>query len=240
MRFQAVSRFFIYTGGIVACLLTLTSCIAHDPVTLPNDILLTAAEVGGGKLTPTDEVELYSASSCGPDSVNLYNHGNYSSHVAQYANDGQTIVVGLWEDGGSRMRERIEYARLEAELNMPCLMGREGSPGLPADSVNDQRVTILDFGDDTFAFQYIGWYNVKGSAPLAPTLGPDFRVFSTARVYGVVDNMYIMVRIDYNNIHTHAPSEEELRALWEAQIAKARYHHSIHETNTTLTPQSNH
>ncbi|WP_165867175.1 hypothetical protein, partial [Schaalia canis] len=103
----------------------------------------------------------------------------------------------------------------------------------------DWRVTPLDFGEGIAAFQAVYWEG-KGLTPPPPEPVVEEGGFirTTARAYGIVDDTYIMVRIDLKNVSVEPPSEEELRALWDAQVAKVRYFKAIERSEEVLTPQS--
>ncbi|WP_165867180.1 hypothetical protein, partial [Schaalia canis] len=74
--------------------------------------------------------------------------------------------------------------------------------------------------------------------PPEPVVEEGRFIRTTARAYGIVDGTYIMVRIDLENTSVEPPTEEELRALWDAQVAKVRYFKAIERSEEVLTPQS--
>ncbi|WP_165867171.1 hypothetical protein, partial [Schaalia canis] len=81
------------------------------------------------------------------------------------------------------------------------------------------------YPEEVLAFQSVSW-NALGRDPL-PVLRDDYantpniRTNSTARAFGIFEDHFITVMID--DPSDQPPTEEELRALWDAQVAKMRY-----------------
>ncbi|MDO4260270.1 MAG: hypothetical protein Q4C87_12205 [Actinomycetaceae bacterium] len=101
---------------------------------------------------------------------------------------------------------------------------------------DDWRVYPLDFGQSVVAFRSVTWRLKDGPPPPTPVRDENTLISSTARAYGLVDGKLVMVRIDSNS--PEPPSEERLRALWDAQVAKVRFHNALsrnHEVQSTST-----
>ncbi|WP_165867149.1 hypothetical protein, partial [Schaalia canis] len=159
-------------------------------------------------------------------------------HGVQYLDGGRRIILGLLDNPQSI------FARGPQEINQLahsdyCQMGKAYWGENAATHSTDWRVTPLDFGEGIAAFQAVYWEG-KGLTPPPPEPVVEEGRFirTTARAYGIVDDTYIMVRIDLENSSVEPPTEEELRALWDAQVAKVRYFKAIECSEEVLTPQS--
>lgn len=153
----------------------------------------------------------------------------------QYINGGRRIVLGLLD------KPRSILARGPQEIDRPargdyCRRGKAYWDERTDGFETDWRVTPLDFGED----RRLPSYRMarKDSVPPEPVLEEGLFVRTVARAHGIVDDTYIMVRIDLKNVIVEPPSEEELRAPWDPQVAKVRYLKALERSTELLTPQS--
>ncbi|RRC94418.1 hypothetical protein, partial [Schaalia canis] len=207
--------------ALCVCAGLLSACGAGDGEEniTPDLMLLTAKEAGGGVQTPIQGEDMSTAADCGPDDTIYYPEPYATPYAVKYISGDRRIVLGVWDfldgsfDFGPPEIDRLargDYCR----LGKAYLVAKGATP------TTDWRVTPLDFGEGIAAFQAVYWEG-KGLTPPPPEpVVEEGRFIRTAaRAYGIVDDTYIMVRIDLKNSSVEPPSEEELRALWDAQVA---------------------
>ena len=148
--------------------------------------------------------------------------------MARYDDDGQSVVIGVWpqwKNGSARIDDR-PFVDMRSSLD-----GVNRSYKNAEDEVRHIRMRgteIKGYPANAFAFNAVEWRvnreHESGrlqSAPLDPANERVVRIDSTARVYGLLDDHVVMIRIDrVNTDDPEPPSEEDLRSLWDKQVAK--------------------
>ncbi|RRC94405.1 hypothetical protein, partial [Schaalia canis] len=197
-----------------ATLLSACAYFTPEETVIPRPELLTAQEAGGGEQTPIGPDDLPGAADCGPDGSIYYSDPTGTRHGVQYLDGGRRIILGLLDNPQSILARGPQEINQLAHSDY-CRMGKAYWGERADRQSRDWRVTPLDFGEGIAAFQAIEWRG-KDSVPPEPVVEEGGWVYAVARAYGIVDDTYIMVRIDLENTSVEPPSEEELRALWDA------------------------
>ena len=220
---MSARRFPVVVAFAVAVLLAFTGCA---PKFVPDPLLLTAEEVGGGKIVPLDARSGNVATPCGPDDPANYdsppalwlsdrdNDVVYRENLVRYDQEDRSIVIGIMSSG----RERNPSLLMRKDLESPHC---GPDVGRTDPRFEDWVVSEIEgYPDNSFAFQSVMWRVGFDGLPLpaAPVVREGVGVYSTARVYTVVGDKTVMIRI--NSHDPEPPSADELRVLWEKQIAK--------------------
>ncbi|WP_165867170.1 hypothetical protein, partial [Schaalia canis] len=141
-------------------------------------------------------------------------------YIAQYTNGARVVAVGIWPTDGFET-DYVPSANREIDhcLSLP-----------PKERMgNDSRDYVIErlegYPDEVLAFQQVAW-QAPGPDDLPISRddyvnNPHVIAISTARAFGIFEDHFITVMID--DPSDQPPTEEELRALWDAQVAKMRY-----------------
>ncbi|MDO4260410.1 MAG: hypothetical protein Q4C87_12905 [Actinomycetaceae bacterium] len=169
------------------------------------------------------------ATFCGVDSNQVFPDVQEDDpNIITYEQESRWVTVAVWENDSDQYAHSI--ADINKTMHTPyCLLGPKATSALEGkeqEYIDEWRVYPLDFGADIAAFRSVQWrFNSPKNAPPAPIAGEDMLIYSTARVYGIVNGRFVRVAISRNT--PEIPSDDELRALWDAQVAKIRYHDAI-------------
>ncbi|MDO4259257.1 MAG: hypothetical protein Q4C87_07035 [Actinomycetaceae bacterium] len=203
----------------------------------PRVELLTLDEAlgGDGVLSPLPGLD--ESTTCGPDWGYIFppTEGEATPDTVQFDQGDRWIALGVWDNHDGRNTSRFQgiVDRLPTEM---CRLGRNSSEAASESSI-DWRVYPVDMGKGLVAFQAVEWSLTTGDVPPStPVPREDLQVRSTARVYGIVNGKLVMARISHYK--AEAPLPEDLKVLWDAQVAKVRYYDSIKRTKEVLGPQS--
>lgn len=227
-------------GGLVLTATFMLSGCGATPtvVTPPRAELLTVGEALGSHGELSTEPGMEASTTCGPDQGDyLPSIRSSDPNVARFNQGNRWLVVGVWDDENNRAREWIEKISHVSRGDICTLGNRALKSASGTHESFDWRVNALDFGEDVAAFQAVEWSLTSGDTPPEePVARDDLLAYSTARAYGIVNDKLVMVRISHKR--TDPPTEAELRALWDAQVAKVRYFKALERSKELLTPQS--
>ncbi|MDO4259256.1 MAG: hypothetical protein Q4C87_07030 [Actinomycetaceae bacterium] len=213
---------------------------APDATDVARPELLTVNEVmaGSGEVLP--EPVWGRATGCNPDGglVPRIPFEAPAPNMISFAQGDRSVTVAVWEDDdGMYARDVIN---INKKIRDPiCLLGSDGSSGSPKGERShlDWRVFPLDFGEGTAAFRSVQWSSPPGSpAPPEPISAEGIHFYSAAQAYGIVQGKFVMVIIATTS--SEPPSEKELRALWDAQVAKVRFHDAVVRNHEVQSSQS--
>lgn len=210
----------------LSSLLAVTGCATSagnsDPDVEPLSELLTATEAGGEGDT---DVALGQATFCGPDEWMDFllappslEPQEFVSYTLESA-DASSVVLGVIPHKEYR-NDVIEH--LTERLDKDCQEQPPESKGTHFDYEIDE---VSALGEEVVAFRAVQWQAVSRYGEQAPETVPekpveadDLMISSTARAYGVVADQLVVVQLNGSSVTP--PSEQALRELWDAQVAK--------------------
>ena len=230
-------RFLGLVGVLFGLAVCVTGCASEEPVTTfvePSPVLLTAEEAGGGEQAPlvvrTEEATEYSshwrAAMCGPESAasvpaEVRGDVEYLPYMVRYQQGDRSVVIGIIDQYVGYGEIDNPFYSMRSNLENGCKNGVSwpwGDGGAYAAQVSSE---IDGYPEDSFAFQSSEWFS-DGEAGLEfpddPTAADVARVSSTSRVYTRVGDYVLVIKIDQES--AEIPSADELRDLWEKQMAK--------------------
>ncbi|MDO4259258.1 MAG: hypothetical protein Q4C87_07040 [Actinomycetaceae bacterium] len=224
----------VLLGGLFVC----SGCSAPSAADAARPELLTVDEAMSGQAEMVAKPVWRMATDCGPDGWTTF--PSYTgSDLVTFKQPGRRVTLGVWEDDPDRYSLALDDMKGRMD-DLYCLSRREHEAKSPDGNVNnladDWRVYPLDFGEEVAAFRSVTWRKEDGPPPSTPTPTEKVHIYSTARAYGVVDGKFVMATID--SLGPEPPSERELRGLWDAQVAKVRFHDAAKESRKRLAPQS--
>lgn len=196
-------------------------------IVITNPALLTAQEIGPNATFVSNELGDTSFSTGGPEWGDIMFLDVDLSNVAFFENGDETVVVGYWPV----TRETIgDYMVEETHVwmdRLPEYIRRtdQNYVSRAVDGSDDWRIWEVPDIDGGYGFQGTSWfssyYGDHGGLPVSIEDRRDddkIDTSSTARAYGLIDDYFVMVRIDNNNFDP--PTDEQLRSLWNKQLAK--------------------
>lgn len=209
----AVATSVVAAAALAAC--TPEDSPSDGATSTTSPVLLTAHEAGGGKRVSLDETDRQAATQCGPDLHDLASKRESPEDLVRYDDGTRSIVLGVWPEPPSA---DSLLTGMRDQLDGPTCQGSTGSPRR-----SDWRTEpVTGLSDYAVAFRAVTWYTRDSQATVAPSPSPadGVTIRSTARAYGIVDDHVVMVRLD--DATPTPPSADELRTLWDKQVAKVR------------------